>query len=224
MRIVNAEKTIQDYVSVHHMASFLNEDLLDALQLFHFPAYSHIYIEQDKQHYLYFLIEGQVQCNHYHLNGKLAVFALSQPFCLIGDLEILSDKPLNSNVTATENTIMLGIQSDIVQRYGANDPVFLRFLLEQIREKMFKSTSLQTANVLPTINRLAIYMLANSTWNENKGCMIILPSKEELASLMGTTPRHLNRVIKQLVESGAISGGYPLVQILNRTALENLTS
>lgn len=223
MRIAHAEKTIEDYVSEYDMVSFLNEDLLKALQLFHFSPYSNIYIEQDEQHYLYFLVEGQVQCNHYHLNGKLAVFALSQPFCVIGDLEILSDKSLNSNVTAMENTVMLGIPSHIVERYGANDPRFLRFLLEQLRGKMFKSTSLQTNQVLPAVNRLAVYILANLTSNEERKMVVTLPNKEELASLMGTTPRHLNRVLKQLVESGGISAGYPLVHILDRKCLEEFT-
>lgn len=223
MRITEAEETIQGYIPAFGMANFLNEDLLKALQLFHFSAYSNIYIEEDEQHFLYFLIKGQVQCNHYHLNGKLAVFALSKPFCVIGDLEILSEKRLNSNVIATENTIMLGIPSHIIERYGANDPRFLRFLLEQVREKMIKSTSLQTNQVLPVSNRLAVYILANSRLNENEETIIILPTKEELASLMGTTPRHLNRVLKQLIESGSISAGYPLVHILDKQTLKELT-
>lgn len=223
MRIAHAEKTIEEYVLEYDMASFLNDDLLNTLQLFHFAPYSNIYLEQEELHYLYFLVEGQVQCNHYHLNGKLAVFALSKPFCLIGDLEVLSDKPLNSNVIATEHTVMLGIPKQIIERYGANDPIFLRFLLDQVREKMFKSTSLQTAQVLPTNNRLAVYMLANSTKNENEEHIIILPNKEDLASLMGTTTRHLNRVLKQLVEAESISSTYPRVRILDRNALEELT-
>ena len=88
MRVMNAEDTIQAYVSKFAMASFLNDDLLNQLELFHFSAYSNVYIEEDIQHYLYFLVEGQVQCNHYQLNGNLAVIALSDPFCAIGDLEI----------------------------------------------------------------------------------------------------------------------------------------
>ena len=128
MRVMNAEETMQAYIAKYKMATFLNEDLLKHLELFHFSAYSNVYIEEDIQHTLYFLVEGQVQCNHYQLNGNLAVLALSEPFCAIGDLEILTKERVNSNVIATKDTTMLGIARPIVERYGANDAAFLRFL------------------------------------------------------------------------------------------------
>src|SRR5688572_23398120 len=100
MRVANSENVIEHYISKFEMSGFLNKYLLDCLQLFHFPAYNNVYVQEDEQHYLYFLVEGQVQCNHYHLNGKLAVFALCDPFAAIGDLEILSRERVNSNVIA----------------------------------------------------------------------------------------------------------------------------
>jgi CRP-like cAMP-binding protein len=221
MRITSAEKTIQDYVAQFGMTRFLNEDLLDHLQLFHFPLYSHIYIEQDEQHYLYFLVEGQVQCSHYHLNGKLAVIALLKPFAAIGDFEILSAMPVKGNVIAVQETTMLGIASAMVDRYGADDPRFLRFLIEQLREKLYNTNALQMNQLLPVINRLAVYLLAQPAANAEGA--ILLPDKEGLASLMGTTPRHLNRVLRELVDDGYISAGYPVVHILNREVLEALT-
>jgi CRP-like cAMP-binding protein len=203
------------------MTRFLNEDLLDHLQLFHFPIYSHVYMEQDEQHYLYFLVEGQVQCSHYHLNGKQAVFALSKPFAAIGDIEILSDERVQSNVIATEETTMLGIASDVVERYGAHDPRFLRFLIEQLRAKLYQTNNLQMNTVLPVMQRLAVYLMAQPAVNADGA--ILLPDKAGLASLMGATPRHLNRVLRELVDEGYLSAGYPLVRILDRAGLEALT-
>lgn len=217
----SSEETIQRYVSAFDMARFLNDDLLRNLRLFHFPAYTNILFEQDEPHFLYFLVEGQVQCNHYHHNGKLAVLALSNPFTAIGDFEILSEERVKSNVIATQDTTMLGIAAAVVERYGADDPRFLRFLIDQLREKIYETNSLQISQVLPVVNRLAAYVLAQPT-NDAQGA-IVLPDKEGLASLLGITPRHLNRVLKDLVEAGAISDDYPLVRILDRPALQDLT-
>ena len=72
--------------------------------------------------------------------------------------------------------------------------------------------------MLPVINRLATYILSQAS----DGDTVILPDKEGLASLLGTTSRHLNRVLRELVESGSISAGYPRMRILNRRALEDL--
>jgi CRP/FNR family transcriptional regulator, putaive post-exponential-phase nitrogen-starvation regulator len=219
MRVMNSEATIQGYVSKFEMARFLNEDLLRHLELFHFSAYSNVYIEEDVQHYFFFLVEGQVQCNHYHLNGILAVIALSDPFAAIGDLEILSKERVYSNVIATRDTVMLGIARPFVERYGANDPRFLRFLIEQLRDKLYKSDAMKINQLLPVIKRVAIYLLSQKAENG----FLMLPDKEGLASLMGATPRHLNRTLKQLVDSGMITADYPLVKILDRQALINLS-
>lgn len=222
MPTAKPEKSIEDYVSQYHMAGFLNKDLLRALRRFDFPAYSNVYIEQDELHYFYFLVEGQLQVNHYHWNGKVVVFALARPFAAMGDLEIFSDRRMTSNVIATEDTIMLGIATPVVERYGADDPRFLRFVIEQLRDKIFKTALLQVNHMLPVINQLAAYILMHPAHAESD--VIILPGKEELASLLKTTPRHLNRVLKELVSSGAISAGYPLVHILSRQALHDLSS
>jgi CRP-like cAMP-binding protein len=220
MRVMNSESMLQDYVAKYQMATFLNEDLLKHLELFHFPPYSHIYIEEQEQHYLYFLVEGQLQCSHYQANGNLAVFALSEPFCAIGDLEILTKERVYSNVISTKDTSMLGIARPYVERFGANDPRFLRFLIEELRDKLYKADSLKMNDLLPAIKRLAIYILAQQSDKD----YVVLPPKEGLASLMGTTPRHLNRIIRQLVDAGMISATYPLVRILDKVALEDLSS
>lgn len=220
MRSISTTADIQDYVSRFEMDSFLNDDLLKQLQVFHFPAYSTVFIEQDEQHYLYFLVEGQVQCHHYHLNGKLAVFALSNPFTAIGDLEILNKEPVHSNVITTKDTIMLGIDSYYIHRYGAEDPRFLRFMLDQLREKLYRTNTHQINQLLPVTSRLAAYLLSLTQHDDTT---ITLPDKEGLASLLGTTTRHLNRVFKELIESGSIKAAYPQITIVDRAALENLT-
>ncbi|HRL14457.1 MAG TPA: Crp/Fnr family transcriptional regulator [Aggregatilineales bacterium] len=218
MRIAQSDEIIQKYVAQYEMQRFLNRDLLRSLQLFQFPPMANVYYEQDEQHYLHFLVEGAVQCGHYQLNGRVAVFALSTPFTALGDLEILSDEPVWSSVIAIEPSTMLGIDRSIVERYGADDPKFLRFLIDQLRDKLYKTNGLQANQIMPVIHRLAMYMLAQ----QKQGDDVLLPGKEQLASLLGTTTRHLNRVLKQLVESGAISDTYPRVRLLDRPLLLNL--
>jgi CRP-like cAMP-binding protein len=220
LRVIQPEKTIPYYVAQFDMADFLNSDMLNHLQLFQFSPYTHVYTEQDEQHYLYFLVEGEVQCSHYHLNGNLAVFAVSRPFTVIGDVEIVTEEVVRSNVIATQHTIMLGITRDIIKRYGADDPRFLRFLIQQLGEKLYKTNALQVNQSLPVINRLAVYIMTQLTEQQDS---VILPGKEDLASLLGITPRHLNRVLKAMIDMGAIGTSYPRVHIHSLSILEDLT-
>lgn len=210
------ENTIEKYVKQFEMWSFLNDDLLNRLKVMAFPAYTNVYHEEEEQRYFYFLVEGQVQCYHYHLNGKLAVFAVSDPFMAIGDIEILNKEPVKSNVIATQETLMLALKSDDVHQYGANDPRFLHFLIDQLREKLYKTNTLQISQLLPMTSRFATYLMAQPTQDG----IVTLPDKEGLASLLGTSFRHLNRVIKAFVDEGSIRVDYPQVMIVNRLALE----
>jgi len=219
MHLTAPNKTIEDYVQQYQLADVLNDMLLNNMELFHFPIYSQICIEGTELQYLYFLVEGQVQCSHHHLNGKLAVIALSNPLELIGDLEILDEDHLRSNVIATQPTTLLGIKKQIVRQYGVEDAVFLQFLLKQYRGKLYRSNALQVNQVLPLSSRLSLYMLSQIN---DKDTSIVLPAKEELASLMGTTTRHLNRVLRQLIDSEYIGASYPRITIHNRSALEDL--
>jgi CRP/FNR family putative post-exponential-phase nitrogen-starvation transcriptional regulator len=221
MRTHQTATHIQDYVEQFHMADFLNKDLLNRLELFHFPAYANVLIEQDQPHYLYFLVEGQVQCHHYHLNGKLAVFAVSNPFTAIGDLEVLNDTPVHSNVIATRDTKMLGLSSEAINYYGANDSRFLRFLIDELRLKLYKTNSFQANQQLPVISRLAVYLLSQPV---NESGTMTLPYKEAVASLLGTSFRHLNRVFRTLIDTGTITMDYPSVRVLNFAQLESWIS
>lgn len=219
MRVRQSTHTIEHYVRKYQMDRFLSANLLRHLELFEFPPYTNIYTQQAEQHYFYFLVAGAVHCSHYHTNGKLAVFALSRPFTAIGDVEILSQEPVRSNVVSTEATTMLGIATTAVNRYGADDPLFLRFLIDQLREKLYQTNALQVNQVLPVINRLAVYILSQL----DDDLTATLPAKEELASMLGTTSRHLNRVLKELVEADVISATYPRIRVKNRAALCDLT-
>lgn len=220
MHVPQTDQTIRRYVEMFQMKRFLNADLLQSLQLFTFPAYANVYVEREAMKYLYFLVEGQVQCSHYHLNGKLAVIALSEPFTAIGDLEVMSRERVGSNVIATKPTTMLGIADAAVQQFGADDPRFLRFLIDQLRQKIYNNNTLQTGRVLPVACRLALYILALPV--TEPGQFATLPDKESLASLLGTTERHLNRVINDLVASRGIECDYPVVRVRDAAVLHTL--
>ncbi|MEL6524983.1 MAG: Crp/Fnr family transcriptional regulator, partial [Chloroflexota bacterium] len=201
----------------HNMASFLNQPLLDALRLFEFAYDSHIYIEETEQDYLYFLVDGQVQCSHYHANGKLAVIAFSEPFTTLGEMEIFADATLKTDVVALKKSVMLGILRTLVHQHGAQYPPFLHFIINEMRDKLYALDILQRDLVLPVTSRFITYLLTH-----RQGNSVTLPDKDSLAALLGTTVRHLNRVIKQLSQAKMVSDTYPRIKILDEDNLQHL--
>lgn len=215
------EARVDQYIERFKMRSFLNDALIERLRLVRFPPYAAVYREQTVQDRLYFLVEGQLQCSHYHANGKLAVIAISKPFAAIGDVEILSDEPLRADVITTEGCVLLSLTRSDVQRFGSDDPRFLRFLIDQLRAKLYQSNAIQSGIVLPVASRLALYLLSNAELHTD-AWRVAVPHKERLASLLGTTTRHLNRVLHDLSVSGTLAIEPTGVRVRNRTTLEML--
>lgn len=216
----HSDNEISRFVAFFRMERFLNGELIRNLGIRRYQPFQTVLSQDDTTEYLHFLVEGQVQCIHYHMNGKIAVLALSEPFTAIGDLEILSDRPIRSNVITVRPTTFLTLRRRVVEKHGAADALFLRFLLEQVREKLISSNEVQLAHVLPVQSRLALFLLGQIEGNAYRE--IRLPDKETLASLLATTTRHLNRVFRPLLEGGILGGEYPRIGIRDRDALERV--
>jgi CRP/FNR family transcriptional regulator, putaive post-exponential-phase nitrogen-starvation regulator len=193
--MVNLGLYIHDFKLDEH----LNSDLLRCLRRYQFPPQTEIYAQAAEQTRLYFLVSGQAQVYCYHPNGKISILALLSPLAVIGDLELFSFDNLQTNVITVEHTVLLGIEKEFVVKYGYNDPRFLRFIIHHLTTKLYETSLIQLGNGLPLINRLATYLLTQSPKDG-----LVFPSKPHLAALLGTTHRHLNRVLKTLESEGLI--------------------
>jgi CRP-like cAMP-binding protein len=177
------------------------------------PPQTEFYLQTGEQTSIYFLVAGKVQVNYAHTNGRLSVLAMMLPLALIGDLELFSYDTIQTNVMTLEPTVLLGIEKEFVLRFGYDDPRFLRFVIHHLTSKLYQTSLLQTGHSLPLINRLAAYLLTQPD-------VIPFDSKADLAGLMGTTTRHLNRVFKTLETENLIHIEQHTIHILDRAELQ----
>lgn len=214
------EEELGYYIKKYNMEQFLNERLVKNIKLFHLNPYETLMTEQTETPYLYFLVYGQLKCAHYNSSGVLAVVAMIYPFSALGDVEVINNDLTVTSVVSTCASTVLGIPSSIVRKEGLNDPLFLQFICNELIRKLHSSTSLRLGHLIPVKSRLALYILSKPDAKEGK--IIILPEKETLASMLGTTYRHLNRVMKDLIEEDTIGSGYPGVRIKKISNLQKL--
>ena len=205
------EEKISDYIERFDMRSFLNDRLIDGMEIFRIPRHQTLILEKSQIRYLYFLVEGQLSCIHYNFNGNIDVMAITKPLTVIGDVELLDEQPSSTAVTTGLDSVLLGIRIDRVRRFGLEDPRFLRFIIMQLSAKIRRSTILRYGSSLPVKSRFAFFILAH--YGEAADGVIILPDKDELASMLGTSTRHLNRIIREFIKAGAVGKGYPGMRI-----------
>jgi CRP-like cAMP-binding protein len=204
------------YIEQFRLWDHLNGELLQCLKLFRFEPQHELFVQSLEQAFVYWLVSGSAQVNHYHTNGKLSVLAILKPLSIIGDLEIFTFDRIKTNVVILEQSSLLGVEKTCIERYGYDDPRFLRFIIQNLSHKLYQSTLLQIGTVQPLLYRFSSYLIEICGSDTN---VALLPLRSHLAALLGTTPRHLTRVIKQLEEQNIIEVYGRTITILDRQKL-----
>ena len=208
--------TLQAYIDRFHLADHLNSDLLRCLRLYKLDAERDIEVNDPTQARLYFLVEGSVHVSYDYLDGTHSSIGTLTPVDLIGELDLFVEPNLRLSLTTAEPCTFLYIERDFALRYGANDPRFLRLIIQNLSTKLIHSTLILRHNVLPLSGQVAAWLLSRTTPAQ---AIVPIQSKHYFAGLVGTTPRHLNRILNTFVHDGLIRVEENLIEILDRTAL-----
>ena len=216
MPSLGQQHLIKKYIQQYALSEHLNADLLRCLQVYQFKPEQAIYTALMEQTHLYFLVEGKAQVSYYLANGKQSIIMIITPFSVVGDMEFLDDEPVQLNVIATETSTFLGIRKSDALQYGYDDARFLRFIIQYMSQKLRVSGQYQLSYDVPLINRVAMYLLKQPI----QGACITVEGKTLVADCLGTTIRHLNRVIKTLETGGIIEWQKHKVLVRNMAKLQ----
>lgn len=217
MQSPSEQHLLEKYIQQYGLNAHLNVDLLRCLRVYRFEAQHAVYTALTPQSNLYFLVEGKAQVSYYLATGKQSVIMIITPFSIVGDMEFFDDDVVQMNVITTEVSTFLGIRKSDALQYGYDDAPFLRFIIRYMSDKLRHSGFYQLTSDLPLINRVSAYLLSQPI-TENQ---IVMEDKTLIADLLGTTPRHLNRIIKTLENDGIIQWRKGKVIILDLSKLQS---
>jgi CRP-like cAMP-binding protein len=215
----SSQEYVQEYVGEFQLADHLNGDLLRCLQLYRLEAERELNLDDPALARLYFLVAGSVYVGYDYLDGTRSTIGVLTPLSLIGELDLFVEPNLRLNITAAEPCTFLYIEKDFALRYGANDSRFLRLVIHHLSDKLIRSTLILRHNVLPLSGQVAALLLTQTSF-ENP--ILLLRSKNYLADLVGTTTRHLNRILHSFVSDGLILVEEEQIEVRDRQALTRL--
>jgi CRP-like cAMP-binding protein len=146
--------------------------------------------EGDELDGIYFQVEERTKVSSSG-NRKFLLLRFCSPLSLFGDIEFVQEVVVQSQVEAVQQTTLLFIpkqkvQSDLMDKHSFKD-----LLLKHLSYKLLTCTSVE--------ERFASYLLTIQLQREF-GKEIQTPYIPDIASLIGTTPRYLNRVIQRLTD------------------------
>jgi CRP/FNR family cyclic AMP-dependent transcriptional regulator len=216
---------IQEALARHQLTSIFPERLLPSMTLCSYEAGEPIWWQGERPGCLLLLVSGRIKVFTTSEAGNTLVLSFFEPVELIGDVEYIRGIPIMNTVTAVSPAELIRIPHGPIREYGEDHPPLLRFLLAIITEKFERKSSFLSFNLLHTVEeRLAGYLLSVTAdpSRQLQDCRIGVPSLREAANQIGTSYRHLNRVLHKFADNGYIRREKGSLQLLNRPALREL--
>ncbi|MEJ8303451.1 Crp/Fnr family transcriptional regulator [Saccharibacillus sacchari] len=200
MRIDDDPERIRAYMSEHSLESMFTDPSNLDFQLREYEKGETVMAEGDRIDGLYIQVEGQARVSSNVETGKSLVLRFCHPVSLFGDLEIVRRLDVQSDVKAVQDCVFLFISTSSVERDLMRDERFLNELLRHMAYKLHTCTIASRVNLLASVDeRLATYLISTRAQG-GFGKELHSTQTAEIASVIGTTQRHLNRVIQKFAD------------------------
>lgn len=219
------EQRLNYYVNKYNIDAIFTENMREYMEFVLFNKNEYICKVDEELKYFYFFIHGKAKVYTSLSNGKSLLLGFYTPFKIIGDVEFMKHKFAISNMQVIEESYCIAIPMEILKNKTLEDCKFLRFICTELGEKLNTLSNYSSINLLyPLENRLASYILVSTSYSENEGESNITfqGNLTEISELLGTSYRHLLRVLNKLCTLGAIKKNEGNYEITNIQLLETL--
>ncbi len=216
---------LKQYLQTYQLESIFNDEIMPYLSLNHFEKGEFIFSQGEPAQYLYVLVKGKIKIYTTSAEGKTLILSFKTPLEVVGDIEYVQEINTINTVEAVSTVHMIGIRYTILKRFVKDYSPFLNFILKNITEKFYLKTISMSLNIMSSVEvRLASYLLS-VTSDENEQSLhgqLSTTSLTDTANLIGTSYRHLNRVIHQFCADGLVERSKGLILIKDRDRLKTL--
>jgi CRP-like cAMP-binding protein len=227
MKEIKDDIQLKSYLNTYQLETIFHESLMPHLSLYSFDEGEVICSQGESSEYLYILVKGKVKIFTTSAEGKTLILSFKKPLEVIGDIEYVRGINFINTVEAVTSVLMIGIHHRWLKKYGTDYSPLLNFLLDIITKKFYlKSHSMSFNLMYPVEVRLASYLLSITTDESDtllKG-QVTPVNLTDVANLIGTSYRHLNRVIEQFCKEGLIERNRGFIILKDREGLRERAS
>lgn len=210
------DRRIEDYLQQFGLSNLFPEHVREEMFIATYPGGERLFSQSDDANTIYLLVKGKLKISMLSPEGKRLILAFKSAFDIVGDVEYVRDCPFINTVEAVTDIVVIGISYDALRKHMADNAAWLQFLLQTITKKFETKTRAMNFNLLYTVDvRVASYLLSMTPTQQ----MLESTSLIDMADLIGTSYRHLNRVLWQFEQAGWIMKKRGKITLLDRSAL-----
>ncbi|MFS1516536.1 Crp/Fnr family transcriptional regulator [Bacillus sp. SCS-151] len=219
---VNNPSLLIQYLNYHQLDSVFSQETQKKMTLHRIVKGETLCTRGDTLNHMYFLVKGKIKIYTISPEGKTRIVRFKKPIAIIGDIEFIKKNKVIYTVEAASDGYLIGVSYEQIRNKEENRVTFVKFLLEIMTHKFFTESQTSSLNILYSVEvRLASYLLSISS--DEEGSLFHQEMRTsnltELADLIGTSYRHLNRVIQKLDEEGVIERRKGAIYVKNLNLL-----
>ncbi|MBH5319475.1 cyclic nucleotide-binding domain-containing protein [Paenibacillus sp. GSMTC-2017] len=211
---------VNGYLRQFDLEHLFSEPLRKHLALYQFEPDETLCLQGEEPQFLFFLVSGKVKVFTTSTEGRTLLINFTTPLGIIGEIECLRDRVNLNTVKAVSPVETIGIHKRWLSQYGVEAP-FLRFLLDMVTDKFYTKSLALSSNLLNSVEvRLASYLLSVSFDDEKESYSSVrISSIKDTANLIGTSYRHLNRVLRSFSSAGLVERRKGILVVIDRKGL-----
>ncbi|HHV12119.1 MAG TPA: cyclic nucleotide-binding domain-containing protein [Clostridiales bacterium] len=212
MKVYLNQVQLDQYIKSYRIADYFSDFdyFYKYLKLVRFSKNDVVYKDKETLDYIYFFLSGKLKvCNNLS-NGKSLLLCFFEGFEILGDLELYQIASPSNSITVIKESycVAIPVKDERVKGALLKDVKFLNFLSFSLAKKLVTISEVSSANILCTLqNRLAKYIYYLSEKNTDKSSAynrVFRENLTETAELLGTSYRHLLRILQQYVQEGIL--------------------
>lgn len=183
-----------------------------------------VFSEGDEGNGFYAVISGQVRVYKLSLDGKEQTLHVFGPGEIFGEVPVFAGGQFPAHAAALKKSRILFFPRQPFIDLIHEDPSLALNMLAVLSQRLRQFTTLVESLSLKAVpSRLAAYLLYLAEHSKDPENVSLDISKVQLASLLGTIPETLSRVLGKMGRQGLIqSTGSRTIRLLDGTGLEEL--
>ncbi|MBP6942189.1 MAG: Crp/Fnr family transcriptional regulator [Syntrophorhabdaceae bacterium] len=184
-----------------------------------------IFAEGDKADGFYIVVTGRVKIYKLSPEGKeqiLHVFGPGEPFA---EVAMFSGGTLPAHAEAIKESRVVFVPRTAFVALIQQDPSIAMNMFGTLSIRLKRFTSLiEDLSLKEVPQRLAAYLLYLANEKKDHEHVELTISKGQLASLLGTIPETLSRILRKMSAQGCIATKGRTIELRDRRALESLAA
>ncbi|MFZ0932388.1 MAG: Crp/Fnr family transcriptional regulator [Syntrophobacteraceae bacterium] len=184
-----------------------------------------LFSEGDNAKGFYLVVSGKIKIYKLSLEGKEQILHIFGSGEILGEVPVFAGGSYPANAEAIEPSRMLFFPRKSFVDLISREPAIALNLLGILSQRLRRFTHLiEDLSLKEVPGRLAAYLIYLGERSGSRQALELEITKAQLASLLGTIPETLSRILTKLAQQGIISVEGRNIRVLDRKTLESLAA